>query len=78
MKIVPNFMRSKVGGMSMKIVKRINVWEWGCLVWKMFPDPVGVFCTLLEPPNYHIVQKFIAFSVKFKLFLKYHNGRLGG
>ena len=27
-----------------------------CLVWKLFPDPVGVFCTLLEAPNCHIAQ----------------------
>ncbi len=31
--------------------------KWVCLVWKMFPDPVGVFCALPEPPNCHIVQK---------------------
>ena len=35
------------------------------LVWKLFPHPVGVFCTLLEPPNCHIMQKsyFSGFSV---------------
>jgi len=29
------------------------------LVWKLFPHPVGIFCTLLEPPNCHIVQQTI-------------------
>ena len=31
--------------------------NWVCLVWKLLPDPVGVFCTLLEPPNAHMRQK---------------------
>ena len=28
-----------------------------CLVWKSCPHPVGVFCTLLEPSNCHIMKK---------------------
>ena len=29
------------------------------LVWKWFLDPVGVFCTRLDPPNCHITQNYI-------------------
>ena len=25
-----------------------SVWEWGCLVLETFPDPMGVFCTVLQ------------------------------
>ncbi len=41
-----------------------------CLVGKMMPHPVGVFCTHLEAPKCHIVQKtfvdrlFILFETK--------------
>ena len=28
-----------------------------CLVGEVFPHPVGVFCTHLEPPNCHILKK---------------------
>ena len=47
--------------------KEIMFPKWASLVWKMFPDPVGVFCALLEPPNCPIVQKsvFLLFSFNF-------------
>ncbi len=34
-----------------------------CLVGELFPHPVGVFCTHLEPPNCHISEKHMQFKV---------------
>ena len=39
-----------------KNIEKLIFQEWVCLVWKMFPHPVRVFCTPLEPPNSHMEQ----------------------
>ena len=46
-----------IHGYSMDIHGKSDFSEMVCLVWKMFPDPVGVFCALPGPPNCPIVQK---------------------
>ena len=35
--------------------QKIKFPELACLVGKWFPHPVGVFCTILEPPKCHIM-----------------------
>ncbi len=42
-----------------------------CLVGKSFPDPVGVFCTIPDPPNCHIMQKSVFFFVIFWIISKF-------
>ena len=34
-----------------------SCWEWAGLVWEMFLDLVGVFCTYLEAPRSHLKKK---------------------
>ena len=58
-----NFMRGQIGTTSSTNVEKYIYRKWACLVWKLLLDPVGVFCTLPEPPNSHIEQNpmFIEF-----------------
>ena len=42
-----------------QIIEEMNFREGASLVGQLFPHPVGVFCTLLGPPNCHIVQNHI-------------------
>ena len=30
--------------------------NWVCLVWKLFPDPVAVFCPMPDPPHYSTMK----------------------
>ena len=46
-------------GRGAKIDEKVIFREWVCLVGKMFPDPVGVFCGLPRLPSGHIGQKSI-------------------
>ena len=38
------------------------------LVWKMFPHPVGVFCTHLEPPKSHIRKNICVPKIIYLLY----------
>ena len=56
-----------VGEDFWEVWKRVffgSCWEWAGLVWEMFLELVGVFCTYLEAPRRHIKTYFL-----FDLFL---------
>ena len=36
--------------------KSVILRNWVCLVWKLFPDPVAVFCPMPYPPHYSIMK----------------------
>ena len=48
------------------VEKNIKFWNsqnWVCLVWKLFPHPVGVFCTYVRLPNCHIMKIIFLFFI---------------
>ncbi len=47
----------KIMSKIIKIYAKMKFSDLAPLVWKSFRDPVGVFCTPLEPPKSHIRQK---------------------
>ena len=41
----------------LKLVEKTTFQEWVCLVWKVIPHPVALFCTPPRPPSGHMGPK---------------------
>ena len=57
LKVALNFTSCPISLNSTTIAnKSVILRNWVCLVWKLFPDPVAVFCPMPYPPHYCIMK----------------------